>query len=222
MKTDPGRIWINTGLLLLTAALFLWAYNGQESRRAGDSAQQVITELTQSLTQQPPAEAGADPDREEAPAVKLPEYLLDAQREMPEKTVDGRDYIGVLSIPALQLELPVMSRWSYPNLKEAPCRYSGSLYQNNLIICAHNYASHFGKLKTLQPGDILLFTDMDDQVVSFQMVEQETLEPNDEEAMTTGDWDLTLFTCTTGGNARCAVRCVRTGYPVLTTETTEE
>ena len=120
MKTDPGRIWINTGLLLLTAALFLWAYNGQESRRAGDSAQQVITELTQSLTQQPPAEAGADPEQEEAPAVKLPEYLLDAQREMPEKTVDGRDYIGVLSIPTLQLELPVQSRWSYPNLKEAP------------------------------------------------------------------------------------------------------
>ena len=131
MKTDPGRIWINTGLLLLTAALFLWAYNGQESRRAGDSAQQVITELTQSLTQQPPAEAGAEAEQEEAPAVKLPEYLLDAQREMPEKTVDGRDYIGVLSIPTLQLELPVLSRWSYPNLKEAPCRYSGSLYQNN-------------------------------------------------------------------------------------------
>lgn len=209
MKTDPGRIWINTGLLLLTAALFLWAYNGQESRRAGDSAQQVITELTQSLTQQPPAEAGAEAEQEEAPAVKLPEYLLDAQREMPEKTVDGRDYIGVLSIPTLQLELPVMSRWSYPNLKEAPCRYSGSLYQNNLIICAHNYASHFGRLKTLQPGDTLLFTDMDDQVVSFQMVEQETLEPNDEEAMATGDWDLTLFTCTPGGQTRVTVRFQR-------------
>lgn len=207
MKTDPGRIWINTGLLLLTAALFLWAYNGQESRRAGDSAQQVITELTQSLTQQPPAEAGADPEQEEA--VKLPEYLLDAQREMPEKTVDGRDYIGVLSIPTLQLELPVMSRWSYPNLKEAPCRYSGSLYQNNLIICAHNYASHFGRLKTLQPGDTLLFTDMDDQVVSFQMVEQETLDPYDQEAMTTGDWDLTLFTCTPGGQTRVTVRFQR-------------
>lgn len=209
MKTDPGRIWINTGLLLLTAALFLWAYNGQESRRAGNSAQQVITELTQSLTQQPSTEAGADPDREEAPAVKLPEYLLNAQREMPEKTVDGRDYIGVLSIPSLNLELPVLSQWSYPNLKEAPCRYSGSLYQNNLIICAHNYASHFGKLKTLQPGDTLLFTDMDDQVVSFQMVEQETLEPNDEKAMTTGDWDLTLFTCTPGGQTRVTVRFQR-------------
>lgn len=209
MKTDPGRIWINTGLLLLAAALFLWAYNGQESRRAGDSAQQVITELTQSLTQQPPAEAGADPEQTEAPAVKLPEYLLDAQREMPEKTVNGRAYIGVLSIPSLNLELPVLSQWSYPNLKDAPCRYSGSLYQNDLIICAHNYASHFGRLKTLQPGDTLLFTDMDDQVVSFQMVEQETLEPNDQEAMTTGDWDLTLFTCTPGGQTRVTVRFQR-------------
>lgn len=209
MKTDPGRIWINTGLLLLTAALFLWAYNGQESRRAGDSAQQVITELTQSLTQEAATEGGAAPEEEDAPAVKLPEYLLDDQREMPEKTVGGRDYIGVLSIPALDLELPVLSRWSYPNLKVAPCRYSGSLYQNNLVICAHNYASHFGKLKTLQPGDTLLFTDMDDQVVSFQMVERETLEPDDEEAMTTGQWDLTLFTCTPGGQTRVTVRFQR-------------
>lgn len=207
MKTDPGRIWINTGLLLLAAALFLWAYNGQESRRAGDSAQQVITELTQSLTQE--TEAGAEPEPAEAPAVKLPEYLLDDQREMPEKTIGGRDYIGVLSIPSLDLELPVLSRWSYPNLKVAPCRYSGSLYQNNLIICAHNYASHFGKLKTLQPGDTLLFTDMEDQVVTFQMVERETLEPDDEEAMTTGDWHLTLFTCTPGGQTRVTVRFER-------------
>ena len=73
MKTDPGRIWINTGLLLLTAALFLWAYNGQESRRAGDAAQQVITELTQSLPQEAATEGEADPEQTEAPAVKLPD-----------------------------------------------------------------------------------------------------------------------------------------------------
>ena len=209
MKTDPGRIWINTGLLLLTAALFLWAYNDQESRRAGDAAQQVITELTLSLTQKAATEGGAAPEQEDAPAVKLPEYLLDDQQEMPEKTVGGRDYIGVLSIPSLDLELPVLSRWSYPNLKVAPCRYSGSLYRNDLIICAHNYASHFGRLKTLQPGDTLLFTDMDDHVVTFQMVERETLEPDDEEAMTTGQWDLTLFTCTPGGQTRVTVRFQR-------------
>ena len=94
------------------------------------------------------------------------------------KTINGRDYIGVLSIPSLELELPVISQWDYPALKVAPCRYSGSLYQDNLIICAHNYASHFGKLKELQPGDIVLFTDMDEHVVTFQVVGAGDAEPH--------------------------------------------
>ena len=172
-----GAFWIHLGLLLIAAALFLSAYNEMESHEARNSAQQVIAQMCQTL----PTETAAET---EAPAV--PEYLLDAEREMP-----------------------VLSQWDYPALKVAPCRYSGSLYRNDLIICAHNYASHFGRLKTLQPGDTLLFTDMDDHVVTFQMVERETLEPDDEEAMTTGQWDLTLFTCTPGGQTRVTVRFQR-------------
>lgn len=106
-----------------------------------DSARQVIAQLCDAL----PTEAGDD----EAEPTTLPESLPDVRREMPVKTINGRDYIGVLSIPSLELELPVISQWDYPALKVAPCRYSGSLYQDNLIICAHNYASHFGKLKEL-------------------------------------------------------------------------
>ena len=143
----------------------------------------------------------------EAPAV--PEYLLDAEREMPVQTVDGRDYVGVLTIPALGLELPVLSQWDYDGLKVAPCRYSGSLYQNNLIICAHNYASHFGRLKNLHVGDTAIFTDMDENIVRFQLAAQETIQPEDLEAMEAGDWDLTLFTCTVGGQSRVTVRFVR-------------
>ena len=94
-------------------------------------------------------------------------------------------------------------------MKVAPCRYSGSLYQDNLIICAHNYASHFGKLKNLQLGDTVLFTDMDENVVTFQMVERETLAPTDVEGMKSGDWDLTLFTCTVGGQTRVTIRFER-------------
>ena len=195
MKANRGRgtVWINAGLLLIAAALFLSAYNEWESHEARDSARQVIAQLCDAL----PTEAGE------------PTTLPDVRREMPVKTINGRDYIGVLSIPSLELELPVISQWDYPALKVAPCRYSGSLYQDNLIICAHNYASHFGKLKTLQPGDIVLFTDMDEHVVTFQMVERETLNPMDEEGMEAGDWDLTLFTCTIGGQTRVTIRLER-------------
>ena len=195
-----GAVWIHLGLLLIAAALFLSAYNEMASHEARNSAQQVIEQLCETL----PTESTAGT---EAPAV--PEYLLDAGREMPVQTINGRDYIGVLSIPSLELELPVISQWDYPALKVAPCRYSGSLYQDNLIICAHNYASHFGKLKTLQPGDTVQFTDMDENVVTFRMVERETLGPTDVEGMEAGDWDLTLFTCTPGGKSRVTVRCVR-------------
>lgn len=193
MKAKRGTVWINAGLLLIAAALFLSAYNEWESREARDSARQVIAQLCDEL----PTEAGE------------PTTLPDVRREMPVKTINGRDYIGVLSIPSLELELPVISQWDYPALKVAPCRYSGSLYQDNLIICAHNYASHFGKLKELQPGDIVLFTDMDEHVVTFQMVERETLNPMDAEGMEAGDWDLTLFTCTIDGQTRVTIRLER-------------
>lgn len=193
MKAKRGTVWINAGLLLIAAALFLSVYNEWESREARDSARQVIAQLCDEL----PTEAGE------------PTTLPDVRREMPVKTINGRDYIGVLSIPSLELELPVISQWDYPALKVAPCRYSGSLYQDNLIICAHNYASHFGKLKELQPGDIVLFTDMDEHVVTFQMVERETLNPMDAEGMEAGDWDLTLFTCTIDGQTRVTIRLER-------------
>lgn len=193
MKAKRGAVWINAGLLLIAAALFLSVYNEWESNEARDSARQVIAQLCDEL----PTEAGE------------PTTLPDVRREMPVKTINGRDYIGVLSIPSLELELPVISQWDYPALKVAPCRYSGSLYQDNLIICAHNYASHFGKLKELQPGDIVLFTDMDEHVVTFQMVERETLNPMDAEGMKAGDWDLTLFTCTIDGQTRVTIRLER-------------
>lgn len=193
MKANRGTVWINAGLLLIAAALFLSAYNERESHEARDSARQVIAQLCDAL----PTEVGE------------PTTLPDVRREMPVKTINGRDYIGVLSIPSLELELPVISQWDYPALKVAPCRYSGSLYQDNLIICAHNYASHFGKLKELQPGDTVLFTDMDEHVVTFQVVERETLNPMDAEGMEAGDWDLTLFTCTIGGQTRVTIRLER-------------
>ena len=172
-----GTFWIHLGLLLLAAALFLSAYNTMDSRKAGETSRQVIAQMCQAL----PTETAAET---EAPAI--PEYLLDAEREMP-----------------------VLSQWDYPALKVAPCRYSGSLYQDNLIICAHNYASHFGKLKNLHVGDTAIFTDMDENVVSFQLAAQETIQPEDLEAMEAGDWDLTLFTCTVGGQSRVTVRFVR-------------
>lgn len=198
-RKQEGLLLITIGLLLIAAALFLVSYNLYDELRAEQSARQAVTQLDAYL----PAEAASLVSDERT---VIPDYVLSPNMEMPVETINGIDFIGVLRIPALELELPVISEWNYPNLKTAPCRYSGSAYLNNLIICGHNYTSHFGRLKTLSEGDIATFTDMDGNVFIYKMVERETLNPTDIEGMESGNWDLTLFTCTVGGQSRVTIR----------------
>ena len=203
---NKGTGLILLGLLLIAAALFLTAYNLYDEQRAGQSAMQAIDQLGDLL---PPKETVTEPTGEQEvfyDQTALPDYVLCPDMEMPVETINGIDYIGVLQIPSLEIELPIASEWNYPNLKTAPCRYSGSAYLNNMIICAHNYASHFGKLKNLSEGDAATFTDIAGNVFTYEMVERETLNPTDIAEMESGDWDLTLFTCTVGGKTRVTIR----------------
>ena len=128
------------------------------------------------------------------------------------ETPEGNAYIGTLEIPALGISLPVMSEWSYPKLRIAPCRYSGSVYQDNLVIAAHNYSRHFGKIGSLIDGDQILFTDVDGNHFLYEVAEIQILESTDVEKMLDEQWDLNLFTCTLGGKTRMTVRCEKLLY----------
>lgn len=204
-----GTIWIALGLLLIAAALLLTVRNLWENRQAKNSVLAIIDhldELIPSLYTE-----GIDEtifDGESMMEEEIPDYILNPDKEMPTETIDGNEYIGVLEITSLKLKLPVMSGWSYPKLKIAPCRYEGSAYTGNLIIMAHNYIVHFGLLKNLHIGDEITFTDIDGNRFCYKVLELETLMPTAIDDMTNGDWDMTLFTCSIGGKSRVTVRCV--------------
>lgn len=191
-KNRKGTICMCIGLLLIIAALFLACYNLWDEFRANHVRVELMEELETEL--------------EEKEAV--PDYKKFPEMEMPEIEIEGNRYIGVLKIPSLELELPIMSEWSYPKLKVAPCRYEGSAYLGNLIIAAHNYDCHFGSIKLLNPGTAVSFTDVDGNEFFYEVAEVEILDPYAIEAMESGEWDLTLFTCTYGGRERVTVRCV--------------
>ena len=201
-----GKLCTALGLLLLLAALGLTAYNLWLDARASMSVDVVLERLTPTLSSRqselPPLSSG-----EALEEAFVPDHVLNPEMAMPEETIDGRNYIGVLDIPALELSLPIISEWSYDALQIAPCRYSGSAYLDNLVIAGHNYRSHFVSLPQLQPGDSVTFTDMDGNVFSYEVSSLETLSPYAVSDMTSGDWDLTLFTCTVGGQSRLAIRC---------------
>ncbi len=214
MKQKIGKICMVLGALLILASLGLLAYNKWDAARADKAAQTALGELENTLTRTIEEKNKADD------VVLQPE--LDPDQPMTEVELDGWNYIGYLSIPSIGLNLPVMSEWSYAGLKIAPGRYSGSTYADNMVVCAHNYAKHFSPIKWMAEGAEVYFTDMDGMRWSYEVSAVETIQPTQIEKMTektedSENWDLTLFTCTTGGSARCAVRCVRTGYPVMET-----
>ena len=51
------------------------------------------------------------------------------------------------------------------------------------------------------------FTDGDGNVFTYQVAALEQLLPTQVKEMSAGGWDLTLFTCTIGGQQRVTVRC---------------
>lgn len=204
-----GTILISAGVLLLVASLSLAGYNLWDERRASSVVDGVMAELSAAVPSPQAAWDGGTPELAQAPDLRIPDYILAPEMEMPTLSVDGEEYIGYLSIPSLSLSLPVMGEWSYPKLKQGPCRYSGSAYLDDMVICAHNYKGHFGGLKDLQLGDEVCFIDVDGNLFTYSVAELTQLAPEDVEEMVSGDWDLSLFTCTLGGQFRVTVRCER-------------
>ena len=123
--------------------------------------------------------------------------------------IDSDWYIGILTIPTLQVEVPIFSEYVFDQLPYTPCRYAGSYLTDNMIVAAHNYDSHFGRIRKLDSGDPIDFTDVTGTVYHYQVIQTEILPDTAVEEMEQGNWDLTLFTCTLSGTQRVTVRCER-------------
>lgn len=204
------RILILGGTALLLAALSLCIYNVMQDRTADKRSREILSELRQLI---PETSAEANTRSTENPADDIyASYQQEEQSDTPlPETIDldGKKYCGVISLPTLGLELPVCDSCTYDDLNTSPCRFSGSAADNDLIIAAHNFSSHFGNLDRLNTCDEILFTDVSGTVRSYRVDEIRLIDGYDSEGMIYGkgtDWDITLFTCNLSGQARIAVR----------------
>lgn len=206
MRRRIGAALLIFGALLLLASGGAALLHARQDEQAGRTARQAVTALQQ-LTESP---------AETQETGGAPLFTSPAPQEMPapQETAkpaavewDGESYIGVLRIPSLGLELPVMEDWSYARLKIAPCRQFGSAAGGDLVIAAHNYKTHFGRLKELQEGDGITFTDLSGTEYAYRVDRVENVQPQDVAAVTESGAALTLYTCTPGGKTRVAVYC---------------
>jgi hypothetical protein len=179
------------GACILLAFLCL-THNLREDHEAKVRTQKIVTELKEKVGKN---------------SCPQNNYIENPKMEMPTRQINGLDYIGYLKIEKLSLDLPILSDWSYPLIRISPARYSGSVYENNMIILAHNYNAHFGYIHRLDKGDKVEFVDMDNNHFIYKVEEVEKINGDKMKELLSGDWDLTLFTCTLGGKSRVVVRC---------------
>lgn len=196
-KSRTGVALMTAGVLLILVAIGYVAVNVWEEWSAANASASALDQMESSRS------------AAETTVENQPLYVQHPDMEMPEVMIDGQAYIGSVSIPKLELELPVISQWTYPRLKLAPCRYSGSVYTDDMIILGHNYERHFRRFTEVETGDEVTFTDMDGNVFRYVVTLKEQIRGNDTERMMAGDWDLTLFTCARGGKMRITLRCDR-------------
>lgn len=224
---------MTVGLVILAAVFFFAAKNIKEASDAGKNAERVYTKLVDVMADEvsstkpadstEPSDKGESTEADEDYSSGSGDDISFAGHDdlsltdtfvsvMGTQYVEGYSYIGIIEIPSLGLSLPVGENFSYAQLNYSPCRYCGSYYTDDMVICGHNYTSHFGPLNYIKAGESVNFITADGEKIQYTVIERETVWPLQIERMTDpGDhlWDLTLFTCNNGGESRCAVRCAR-------------
>ena len=237
MRRKRGFGLIVAGVICLLGAIGLNAYNILDAQHAGKTAVEGFNALVEYIEAERTQSSDANSSSSSAssasasssslssasssssslssasPSSAVTMQLLAEQqaRELPVAMIDGYSYTAVVEIPSLGLSLPVMSEWSYANLKISPCRYAGSPYNNDLVLCAHNYTTHFGELRWVEMGEDVYYTDVNGETIHYVIVNRETLNPDEVDYLTDpeAEWDLTLFTCYGTGATRCVIRCNR-------------
>lgn len=119
--------------------------------------------------------------------------------------INGQEYMGMLLIPQLDLELPVATTFDYVLLQQTPCVFSGTMETNDLIVAAHNYAVHFGNIGQLELGDEIFLVDATGSLHLYSLQLEETLSGDDLSGLYAGEWDLSLFTCSHVNNSKRTV-----------------
>ena len=118
----------------------------------------------------------------------------------------GFKVIGLIKIPAINLEYPILEETTKETMKVSISRYWGGDINSygNVSLAGHNNRvtlTMFGKNKNLKNGDKIFLTDLLGNTVEYQIYDTFITNPNDVTVLQTKDKNIrevTLITCSNG------------------------
>lgn len=158
-------------------------------------------------------------EKENQEAVETFSREVATDNKNEEITLSGYKIIGIVKIPKIQIEYPILDIDSYnPEETKEPMKISIVKYWGenvndfgNLSIAGHNNynGTMFGKTKFLERGDIVELTDLNNQKIEYSIDNIFVTDPNDITILQTTDEsvrEVTLITCTKGNRQRLVLK----------------
>ena len=121
--------------------------------------------------------------------------------------------IGIIQIPKINIEYPILSHINDELLKIAPCRFLGPLpnKEGNLCIAGHNYDDNrfFSNLNKLNIGDSINIYDSNNNLISYRAYDIFEISKSDTTCTsqnTNGRKEITLITCNNFNGNRLIIK----------------
>lgn len=122
--------------------------------------------------------------------------------------------VGIIKIPKINVNYPILSETSDALLKVSPCKFWGPSNPNevgNFCIVGHNYRNNrfFSKVPKLENGDKIEITDLTGTTVTYEVYDKHKVDPtdvSDTTQKTEGKRVVTLITCTDDSKERVIVK----------------
>ncbi len=132
---------------------------------------------------------------------------------------EGYNVIGIISIPKIDLEYPILEQTTEKTMKISISRFWGGEVNSfgNLSLAGHNNydGTMFGKNKNLQIGDIVELTDLNGKTIKYEIKEIFKTDPNDTSVLVTNNEtirEVTLITCSKGRAERLIIKAFEINY----------
>ena len=137
----------------------------------------------------------------------------DSSIEKIDATLGGYKVIGIIKIPKIDLEYPILEKTNVESLSISVTKFWGNDINEigNVTIAGHNTlaGAMFGKLKKLEAGDIIELTDSQNITLQYEVFETSIIDPNDISIILPteeGTREVTLITCENGKTNRRIVK----------------
>ena len=154
-------------------------------------------------------------DKENDEVTKNFHELQETQnQEQPiELQMQGHKVIGIIKIPAIDLEYPIIDKTTKETMRISISNFSGGEINEigNVALAGHNNYSGtmFGKNKNLKIKDKIYLTDLTRRTIEYEIYNIFVTDPNDTSILETEDKtkrELTLITCKNGRSERLIIK----------------